>query len=98
LWLGAETGRESVTQLHAELATRLGPIGFEPERRPVSPHMTLARVKGVLSGMRPPQVRALWRDLPADAGVCRIHALTLFRSRLSPKGAAYEPLVRVPLT
>jgi 2'-5' RNA ligase len=98
LWLGVETGGESLTRLHAELATRLRPLGFEPERRPVSPHMTLARVKGVLSGARPPQVRALWRDLPADAGICRISAVTLFRSRLSPKGAAYEPLVRVPLT
>jgi 2'-5' RNA ligase len=98
LWLGVETGKESLMQLHAELATRLGPLGFQPERRGVSPHMTLARVKGVLSGARPPQVRALWRDLPADAGSCRVKALTLFRSRLSPKGAAYEPLVRVPLT
>jgi 2'-5' RNA ligase len=97
LWLGVKTGGDSLTRLHAELATRLRPLGLEPEGRPLSPHMTLARVKGVLSGARPPEVRALWRDLPADAGSCRVNALTLFRSRLSPKGAAYEPLVRVPL-
>jgi 2'-5' RNA ligase len=98
LWLGVRTGADSVTRLHAELAVRLLPLGLEPERRPLSPHMTLARVKGVLSGVRPREVRALWRDLPADAGSCRVGALTLFRSRLSPKGAAYEPLLRVPLT
>ena len=97
LWLGVKTGGDSLMRLHAELATRLRPLGLEPERRPLSPHMTLARVKGVLSGAPPREVRALWRDLPADAGSCRVNALTLFRSRLSPKGAAYEPLVRVPL-
>jgi 2'-5' RNA ligase len=97
LWLGVKTGGDSLTRVHAELATRLRPIGLEAEGRPLSPHMTLARVKGVLSDARPPEVRALWRDLPADAGSCRVSALTLFRSRLSPKGAAYEPLVRVPL-
>jgi 2'-5' RNA ligase len=98
LWLGIETGRASLTELHADLATRLRPLGFEPERRPMSPHMTLGRVKGVRAGARPLQLRALWRDLPADAGICRVRTLTLFRSRLSPKGAAYEALVRVPLT
>jgi RNA 2',3'-cyclic 3'-phosphodiesterase len=97
LWLGVRSGADSLTRLHAELATRLHPLGLEPERRPLSPHMTLARVKGLRSGARPPEVRALWRDLPGDAGSCRVDALTLFRSRLSPKGAAYEPLVRVPL-
>ncbi len=98
LWLGVRTGGDSLMRLHAELAARLHPLGLEPDRRLLSPHLTLARVKGVVSGARPPEVRALWRDLPADAGSCRVNALTLFRSRLSPKGAAYEPLVRVPLT
>lgn len=97
LWLGVRTGGDSLTRVHAELAARVHPLGLEPERRPLSPHMTLARVKGALSGARPREVRALWRDLPADAGACRVGALTLFRSRLSPKGAVYEPLVRVPL-
>jgi 2'-5' RNA ligase len=97
LWLGVTSGGDSLARLHAELATRLRPLGLEPEERPLLPHVTLGRVKGVLSDARPPEVRALWRDLPADAGRCRVNALTLFRSRLSPKGAAYEPLVRVPL-
>jgi 2'-5' RNA ligase len=42
-------------------------------------------------------VHAVLRDMPADAGTCAISWVTLFRSRLSPKGAAYEALLRVPL-
>jgi len=68
-------------------------LEFEPERRSYSPHLTLARVKA--SQAR--DVRNVLRDLAADAGHCRITAVTVFRSRLSSKGAAYEPLVRVPL-
>ena len=39
-------------------------------------------------------------DYPYAAGQCVRYlagALTLFRSRLSPHGAVYEPLLRVPL-
>jgi 2'-5' RNA ligase len=74
----------------------LGPLGFEAERRPYSAHLTIARVKEARksSGRR---VRDVLRDADADAGRCWIGAVTLFRSRLSPKGAAYEPLLRVAL-
>jgi RNA 2',3'-cyclic 3'-phosphodiesterase len=97
LWLGVEAGQHSLAALHAELIPRLHPLGFEPERRPFSAHLTLGRVKGPRGVAHPRELRALWRDLPADAGVCWIQAVTVFRSRLSSKGAVYEPLVRVPL-
>jgi 2'-5' RNA ligase len=97
LWLGVEHGQRSLVALHTELVSRLQPLGFDPEPRPFSAHLTLGRVKGPRGRARSHDVRASWRDVPADAGVCRIDAVTVFHSRLSPKGAAYEPLVRVPL-
>jgi 2'-5' RNA ligase len=97
LWLGVQQGQHSLAELHRALVPRLQPLGFEPERRPFSAHLTLGRVKAARGVARPREVRALWRDLPADAGVCRIEWITVFRSTLSSKGAVYEPLVRVPL-
>lgn len=92
-WIGVAEGQEPLVALHRELATRLHPLGFEPERRPYSAHLTIARVKDVHAR----DIRNTLRVMPADAGRCRIEAVTLFRSRLSPKGATYEPLLRVAL-
>jgi 2'-5' RNA ligase len=97
LWLGVLGGADSIARLHAATTERLRPLGFEPERRRFSPHLTLARVERHRAGPGQRDLPAGWRDLPADAGSCRTTAVTLFRSTLSAKGAVYEPLVRVPL-
>ena len=97
LWLGVQEGQLPLGSLYADIAGRLHPLGIAPEARPFSAHLTVGRVKGARRPVRPRDVRALWRGLPADAGVCRIGAVTLFHSRLSPKGSAYDPLLRVPL-
>ena len=95
-WIGIAKGAESLASLHAELAPRLAPLGFEPERRAYSAHLTIARVKDVARGASHP-VRRVLADTPADAGATSIASVTLIRSRTSPKGATYEALLRVPL-
>jgi 2'-5' RNA ligase len=91
-WLGVQAGGESLARLHRELSERLRPLGIEPERRPYSAHLTIARVKPGGAGGRPPRL-----DPDGDAGTCRISGLTVLRSHLSSKGATYEPVLRVPL-
>ena len=75
---------------------RLEPLGIAPEQRPYSAHLTIARVREMrdrdYAGLR-----ASLCAMPADAGTCRIQALTVFRSHLSPKGATYQAVLRVPL-
>lgn len=95
-WLGATAGADPLGELHRQVESRLTPLGFEPERRAYSAHLTIARVKDVPRGASP-QIRRLLADIPADAGATEITAATLFRSRLSPKGSTYEPLMRIPL-
>ncbi len=95
-WLGITTGADSMVRLYDEVKDRLTGIGFEPEKRPYSPHITIARVKEVKGPGR--AVREVLEAVPADCGACRVEAVTLFRSHLSPKGSRYEPLLRVPLS
>jgi RNA 2',3'-cyclic 3'-phosphodiesterase len=97
LWLGVSAGADALTRLNEELATRLPPLGFEPERRPYSAHLTIARIKDVPRGASYREIRDAIGKETARAGRCRIGAITLFRSRLSPKGASYEAVLRVPL-
>jgi 2'-5' RNA ligase len=61
---------------------------YEPEERPFWPHVTLARVK---KGARAAPLEAP----PPPAEWWQAEAVTLYRSRLSPRGARYEPLERV---
>lgn len=96
-WIGARDGAAGMASLYEEVGQRLAPLGFEPERRTYSAHLTIARVKEPGKGTSK-AVRELLGRLPADCGMCRVSAVTLFRSRLSPRGAAYEPLLRVPLS
>jgi RNA 2',3'-cyclic 3'-phosphodiesterase len=96
LWIGLRSGVEPLQSIYAELARRLAPWGYEPERRPYSPHLTIARIKEIRRG----DVKAFRTavDLSIEPFGCEVAAVTMFRSRLSPKGARYEPLLRVPLT
>jgi 2'-5' RNA ligase len=83
----------ALAALQARVGDGLARAGvYEPERRPFRAHATVARLR---AGARPP------RSLPDGEGPEGVSftggPLTLFRSRLSRAGAAYEPLVQVPL-
>ena len=96
MWLGIREGAPSLVAIHAELTPRLARVGFEPEARPYSPHLTIARFKDVRRA-DVAAVRRLLAHMSPDAGACRIDAVTLFRSRPSSKGSEYQQLLRVPL-
>jgi 2'-5' RNA ligase len=97
LWLAVIGGGDNLARLNDDVNARLSPIGFPPERRPFSAHLTIARVREIARGASFREVRQMLRTMPAHAGTCHVDAVTLFRSRLSPKGATYEALLRVPL-
>jgi 2'-5' RNA ligase len=96
VWLGLPEGRRELIAVHDRLRPRLVSLGFEPEKRPYDPHLTIARVKDV-ARQDVPAVRGIVAETGADAGRCRVDAVALFRSRTSPHGAQYERLLRVPL-
>ena len=97
LWIGVTQGLEAMRALYGLIEERLTPMGFEGERRPYTPHLTIARVKD--PGPRPfRSLREAIADVPAECGESAVTAVTVFRSRLSPRGATYEPLLRVPLS
>ena len=96
LWLGTGDGTDALVTLYTEASTRLAALGFEPERRPYHPHVTIGRVKEASreAGRR---LRTLLGATAATSSPNPVDAVTLFESRLSPTGARYEALLRVPL-
>lgn len=94
LWAGLGAGREALHHVEAEVSQRLESAGVPREERPFSPHLTLARVREA-SGLRSSE---LFDGLTDTAlGTTQVEAITLFESRLSPKGPTYVPLQRTML-
>ena len=93
LWLGVSSGAELAIDLQHRVSARLQAAGVEPERRPFSPHLTLAR----------------WRESrPSDAGrvvepagravaTVRVTEVTLYQSQLSSAGPTHMSLTRARL-
>jgi RNA 2',3'-cyclic 3'-phosphodiesterase len=82
---------ERLTRVQGELSQVLSAGGwYAPESRPFFPHVTVARTR------KDARVRPV--ELPALPALSFVGSeVTLFRSRLSPRGARYEPLGSVLL-
>ena len=94
LWAGIGSGVEPFVALEREVTARLDACGIPPEERPYHPHVTIARVREP-AGVR---ARPLLDEFHARAfGASSVETITLFQSRLSPKGSVYVPLQSSPL-
>src|SRR5207302_1775918 len=92
LWAGVTAGREELLLAEREISSRLATLGIPEEERAYSPHLTLARVREP-AGLR--SARLLEGLTDKRFGTVRIDAITLFHSKLSPKGPTYTPLLRI---
>jgi len=95
VWVGSSKEPEVLTRLAAKLEEALSPLGFEPEGRFVT-HITLGRVKGRDAGVEP-LVRFL-QAFPPFRHLAQAEELTLMESRLTPQGAIYTPIFKVPFS
>lgn len=96
LWIGLGGEISSLGNIKAELDQRLLPIGYQPEKRPFKPHLTLARARKLQGDSA--LARCIEEHKTVDFGESRVDRLILFRSELSPKGARYTPLIEAPLS
>ena len=90
LWVGLDDPAGLLASVAGGLDEALARLGFEPEARAFSPHLTVARFK------RPTPVGEL-PSLPPSPGHFPVAGLGLWRSHLSPKGARYERLATFAL-
>jgi 2'-5' RNA ligase len=95
VWLALGGDVPAMAKLAADLGRRLAPLGFPPEDRAFSPHLTLARARDA-RGI-PGLAGALAQAGAADPVAWRAPELVLEESHLSPRGARYEVVDRAPL-
>jgi 2'-5' RNA ligase len=95
VWLGLAGDVPTLAALVEELGRRLAPLGFPPETRPFSPHLTLGRARDPRGA--PGLGGALAARAGADGFPWRATEVALFESHLSPRGPRYEVIQRAAL-
>jgi len=94
LWVGVTDGKEKLVALAEKVEKATNPLGFPPEERGFSAHLTLGRVKdsrlseGLLTKLRACAFEA--KDII-------VSEVVLFQSELAPGGSIYTPLERFEL-
>jgi 2'-5' RNA ligase len=93
VWVGLRG--DGIDRVAEAAETVLSPLGFPPEERDLTPHITIGRVRSGrgAEGL----VRALKENADRSFGRCRIEEVILYRSQLRSDGAVYTPLVAIPL-
>ena len=98
IWVGLKGDTDMLSGLQKNLEQSLAAIGFLPENKPFSPHLTLGRVR---NGVRPNQRRALAERLSVAKLKTRpemyVTSINLMKSDLTPQGAIYTQLSGISL-
>lgn len=94
LWVGVEQGRETLTLLADNIDRSFTALGFKPEKRKFSAHLTLGRVKSLKN------IDDTLRVMNAtefQGGSFRTEELMVMKSELRPEGAQYTTLHKIKL-
>jgi 2'-5' RNA ligase len=82
LWAGIGIGFDELRSLTTDLDAVLAPLGFEREKRPYTPHLTLGRARGQPACFEPRPEEYI--------GEFRVRRVELTESTLTPEGAVYR--------
>ena len=93
-WCGIEA--PGLPGLAADIDDATAALGIAREKRPFSPHLTLARIKG--PGDLQPLRKAIATLESLEFGGFEARSFFLYRSSLQPTGSVYTKLAEFPLT
>ncbi len=92
LWLGLKEGAEQIKFLAENLEKNLSACGFQKEKRPYHPHLTIGRLRN------PPPKNMIMKYIESEnnflSSAVETPGVVLFQSKLSPQGAEYKALYR----
>jgi 2'-5' RNA ligase len=95
LWVGVAGDLEKLATLHAAVEGAMSKLGFEPEDREFSPHLTLARIKFLRP--RDNWQKAIEGIRGVNLGGFEADRVSLMKSELKPSGAVYTEVGSVEL-
>ena len=93
VWIGIKKGASELIDIFDQLEPRLNGLGFTPEKRGFSPHITVARVR--TGKCKEELAQRIVERSDYDFGVVKANSLKLKKSVLTPKGPVYSVLREV---
>jgi 2'-5' RNA ligase len=98
VWVGIEETTGVLQRLQKAVGHNLAALGYPPEERPFSPHLTLGRVQRSASLSDQQRLGEVIVNSQVETlGRMTADAVYLMRSDLRPTGAVYSALARLPL-
>jgi 2'-5' RNA ligase len=99
IWVGLDGDLDTLRDLQKKVDFNLSPLGFPPEKRSFTPHLTLARLRETST---PTQRQALGEILSRtriDSNfIIKVNSLSLMRSQLTRSGAIYTRLSSIRIS
>jgi len=97
-WVGISGEVDKLSQLQRHLESNLARLGFAPESRPFTPHLTLARLRNRASLDERQSFGQLIATTKFEtAYTIKVDAISLMRSQLTREGAIYSRISSVGL-
>lgn len=93
LWAGITAGASPLAAVQRDVTAALVPHGYQPEARPFTPHVTLARAR---ERRGDPAFAECAAAIEPDLGASTISTLILYESVSAGRGARYVVLAALP--
>ncbi len=97
VWVGISGEVDKLSKLQQRIESNLARLGFAPESRPFTPHLTLARLRNQASSDERQRFGQLIADTKFEVGTIKVDAISLMRSQLTREGAIYSRISLVNL-
>lgn len=98
LWLGSNETNNQIIALDNELRSRFGELNIKADKKPLIPHLTIARSK---RNIYPRLIHSLGKKLKeyslSENLSIKVKKIYLFKSVISNQGAVHTKLATVPL-
>ncbi|HEY84882.1 MAG TPA: RNA 2',3'-cyclic phosphodiesterase [Chloroflexi bacterium] len=98
IWAGLGGEGDALKALHRAVISATQTVGFQAEKRPFKPHLTIGRVQKWAKSSDYAAIRQVIQRNPiAEIATFSVDHISLIRSQLKPTGPIYTQLARVDL-
>ncbi len=98
IWVGLAGDLDKLTRLQKDIGANLTPLGFKPETRPFTPHLTLGRVRDFIRLEERYLLGQIIEKMPFNAKYkVDVTDVNLMKSQLTRQGPIYTKLASVKL-